>query len=68
MIGRVVGGRYNDRPCASDTCNYDDEQDEGEHNERPDKGVVRTLARSVRQLEVEVVCHLHSFSKDHEAC
>lgn len=68
MIGGVVGGRYYDRPCASDACNYDDEQDEHEYDEGPDKRIVWTLARSVRQLEVEVVRHLHTFSKDHEAC
>lgn len=68
MIGSVVGGRDYNRPRTSDTCNYDDEQEEYEHDERPDKGVVWTLARSVRQLEVEVVGHLHSLSEDHEAC
>ena len=68
MIGCVVGGRDDDRPCASDTGNYNDEQDEYENDERPDKGIVWTLARAVRQLEIEVVGHLHTLSKDHEAC
>lgn len=62
-----MGGRNNDGPCTSDTCNYDDEQDEGEDYKGPDKGVVRTLTGSVRQLEVEVVGHLHTLSEDHEA-
>lgn len=68
MICGVVGGRYYNWPRTSDAGNYDDEQDEREHNERPDKGIVWTLAGSVRQLEVEVVGHLHTLSEDHEAC
>lgn len=63
-----MGGRYYNRPGTSDACNYNDEQDKHKNYERPDKGIVRTLARSVRQLEIEVVGHLHSLSKDHEAC
>lgn len=62
-----MGGRDDDRPGTSDASNYDYEQDEGEYHEGPDKGIVRTLAGSVRQLEVEVVGHLHTLSEDHEA-
>lgn len=68
MIGGVVGGRYYNRPGTSDARNYDNEQDEHENDEWPNKGIVGTLARTVRQLEVEVVGHLHTLSKDHEAC